>query len=185
MLSLPVLSYISRREPDISRFLTKLKQQNLALSCLLWNNFFYFCLSNISRVFWVWSNCPYLQGNSSLTCSSISTTTTQKHGRRNILDFCDVAPLKLLKHASTRWLSFERCVGSFLQQWPALLSYFRSHESWNEGLFYVLRLLSWAAQPVKHNLSDGRHTGCHSPSWDESSASFFMPFADRGSTIWQ
>ncbi|KAI0212984.1 hypothetical protein LSAT2_002036, partial [Lamellibrachia satsuma] len=44
------------------------------------------------------------------------------------LEFCDVAPLKILKHASTRWLSLQRCVNRFLQQWLALLSYFESHE---------------------------------------------------------
>ena len=47
---------------------------------------------------------------------------------REFLEFCDVAPLKILKHATTRWLSLQRCVKRFLQQWPALLSYFRSHE---------------------------------------------------------
>ena len=37
-------------------------------------------------------------------------------------------PMKILRHASTRWLSLERCVKRTLQQWPALASYFESHE---------------------------------------------------------
>ena len=52
----------------------------------------------------------------------------RKEEYREFLEFCDVAPLKILKHASTRWLSLEKCVNRFLQQWPALLSYFESHE---------------------------------------------------------
>jgi len=47
---------------------------------------------------------------------------------REFLEFFDVAPLKILKHASTRWLSLEKCVNRFRQQWLALLSYFESHE---------------------------------------------------------
>ena len=46
---------------------------------------------------------------------------------KEFLEFTDVEPLKLLKHVSTRWLSLERCVNRFLQQWPALVSYFESH----------------------------------------------------------
>ena len=49
-----------------------------------------------------------------------------KEQYREFLVFCDVEPLKILKHAST--LSLERCVNRFLQQWPALLSYFQSHD---------------------------------------------------------
>ena len=51
----------------------------------------------------------------------------RKEEYREFLEFCDVALLKILKHAST-WLSLEKCVDRFLQQWPALLSYFESHE---------------------------------------------------------
>jgi len=51
-----------------------------------------------------------------------------KEEYREFLEFCDVAPLKILKPASTRWLSLEKCVNLFLQQWPALISYFESHE---------------------------------------------------------
>ena len=52
----------------------------------------------------------------------------RKEQYHEFLEFCDVAPLKILKHASTRWLSLEKCINRFLQQWPALLSYFESHE---------------------------------------------------------
>jgi len=46
-------------------------------------------------------------------------------------------------------------------------------QSWDESLFHITHLHSWAAQPVQHNISDWRHTDCHRPSWDESSASCF------------
>ena len=55
-------------------------------------------------------------------------STKRKEQYREFLEFCDVARLKILKHASTRWLSLEKCVNRFLQQWPALLSYFESYE---------------------------------------------------------
>ena len=41
--------------------------------------------------------------------------------------FTDTEPLKILKHAATRWLSLERCVKRTIAQWPALESYFKSH----------------------------------------------------------
>ena len=52
----------------------------------------------------------------------------RKEEYREFLEFCDVAPLKILKHASTRWLSLEKCVNRLLQQWSALLSYFESYD---------------------------------------------------------
>ena len=39
-------------------------------------------------------------------------------------EFSDVAPLRVLKHCTTRWLSLERCVKRLLDQWPALYAYF-------------------------------------------------------------
>ena len=41
-------------------------------------------------------------------------------------DFVDVKPHKLLKAGQTRWLSLEICVNRLLEQYDALLSYFRS-----------------------------------------------------------
>jgi len=65
----------------------------------------------------------------------------RKEEYREFLEFCDVAPLKILKHVSTWWLSLEKCANRFLQQWPVLLSYVESHfkkkwmvESGNERL---------------------------------------------------
>ena len=52
----------------------------------------------------------------------------RKEEYREFLEFCDVAPLKILKHANTHWLSLDKCINRFLQQWSALLSYFESHE---------------------------------------------------------
>ena len=36
-------------------------------------------------------------------------------------------PLKILRHAATRWLSLENTVKRTLHHWPALQSYFNSH----------------------------------------------------------
>ena len=40
--------------------------------------------------------------------------------------FTECKPHKLLKASQTRWLSLEACVNRFLEQYEALLSYFRS-----------------------------------------------------------
>ena len=56
-----------------------------------------------------------------------SHSAKRKEEYKEFLEFTDVEPLKLLKYVSTRWLSLERCVNRFLQQWPALVSYFESH----------------------------------------------------------
>ena len=42
--------------------------------------------------------------------------------------FNECKPHKLLKSAQTRWLSLEACVNRLLEQYDALLSYFRSTE---------------------------------------------------------
>ena len=52
----------------------------------------------------------------------------RKEEYREFLEFYDVPPLKILKHASTRWLILEKCVNHFLHQWPALLRYCESPE---------------------------------------------------------
>ena len=39
-------------------------------------------------------------------------------------EFSDIAPLRILKHCTTWWLSLERCVKRLLDQWPALHAYF-------------------------------------------------------------
>lgn len=41
--------------------------------------------------------------------------------------FAEVEERMILKHCPTRWLSLERVVNRMLHQYPALLSYFRSH----------------------------------------------------------
>ncbi|CAG2237125.1 unnamed protein product [Mytilus edulis] len=47
---------------------------------------------------------------------------------KEYLSFCDVEPLKILKHVSTRWLSLHTCITRILHHWPALKSYFNSHQ---------------------------------------------------------
>ena len=39
-------------------------------------------------------------------------------------DFDGIAPARVLKHCSTRWLSLERAINRLLQLWPALYAYF-------------------------------------------------------------
>lgn len=39
-------------------------------------------------------------------------------------DFDGIAPVRVLKHCSTRWLSLERAVNRLLLLWPALFAYF-------------------------------------------------------------
>ena len=59
--------------------------------------------------------------------------------------FVDVKPHKLLKAAQTRWLSLEACVQRLLEQYDALLSYFRSTE---ETLASVRRITSGLENPL-------------------------------------
>ena len=51
----------------------------------------------------------------------------RKEEYKEFVDFCEVDPLKILKHCSTRWLSLLKCIGRTLHQWAALQSYFTSH----------------------------------------------------------
>ena len=44
------------------------------------------------------------------------------------MDFCDIEPLQILKHVTTRWLSLQKCVTRIIHQWASLKSYFNSHE---------------------------------------------------------
>ena len=59
--------------------------------------------------------------------------------------FVDVKPHKLLKAAQTRWLSLEASVQRLLEQYDALLSYFRSTE---ETLASVRRITSGLENPL-------------------------------------
>lgn len=52
----------------------------------------------------------------------------RKEEYKTFLAFTDTDPAKLITHCSTRWLYLEKCVNRFLQQWPALKSYFNSHD---------------------------------------------------------
>ncbi|XP_060074370.1 zinc finger protein 862-like [Ylistrum balloti] len=52
----------------------------------------------------------------------------RKEEYKEFLDFLNIEPAKILKHCSTRWLSLQRAVERTLHHWPALKSYFLSHE---------------------------------------------------------
>ena len=54
-------------------------------------------------------------------------STKRKEIYKQYQQFTDTDALKILKHCSTRWLSLQDCITRFLQQWPALQSYFASH----------------------------------------------------------
>ena len=43
-------------------------------------------------------------------------------------DFSGIEFQKIIKHCSTRWLSLLNCIQCIISQWPALKSYFLSHE---------------------------------------------------------
>ena len=43
-------------------------------------------------------------------------------------DFTGIEFQKIIKHCSTRWLSLLNCILRIIHQWPALYSYFTSHE---------------------------------------------------------
>ena len=59
-------------------------------------------------------------------------------------DFDEIAPLKVLKHCSTRWLSLERCVKRLIYQWQPILTYFDRESGYtsNERVQRVFRHLS-------------------------------------------
>ena len=59
--------------------------------------------------------------------------------------FVDVKPHKLLKAGQTRWLSLEICVNRLLEQYEALLSYFRSS---SENLATVRRITQSLENPL-------------------------------------
>ena len=47
---------------------------------------------------------------------------------REYQEFCGTQMQCILKHATTRWLSLQRCIHRTISQWLALKSYFLSHE---------------------------------------------------------
>ena len=59
--------------------------------------------------------------------------------------FVDCKPHKLLKAGQTRWLSLEACVARLLEQYDALLSYFRSS---SENQVVVQRITSSLENPL-------------------------------------
>jgi hypothetical protein len=59
--------------------------------------------------------------------------------------FVDSKPHKLLKAGQTRWLSLEMCVNRLLEQYDALLSFFRSSE---ERLISIQRITSSLEKPL-------------------------------------
>ena len=69
----------------------------------------------------------------------------RQHTFREFQAFVDVKPHKLLKSAQTRWLSLEACVQCLLEQYDALLSYFRSTE---ETLASVRKITSALENPL-------------------------------------
>ena len=52
--------------------------------------------------------------------------SSKRHAEFSLVlkDFDGIAPVRVLKHCSTRWLSLERAVNRLLLLWPALFAYF-------------------------------------------------------------
>ena len=63
----------------------------------------------------------------------------------NYQDFTESKPHKLLKAGQTRWLSLELCVNRLLEQYEALLSYFRSTD---ESSTMVQRIVTGLEKPL-------------------------------------
>ena len=85
--------------------------------------------------------------------------------------FVDSIPHKLLKAGKTRWLSLEMCVNRFLEQYEALLSYFRSTEERSSNIqrititlekpltkVYLMFLSSALQVIIKSYLKPGSHS---------------------------
>nr|XP_034324959.1 uncharacterized protein LOC109619707 [Crassostrea gigas] len=77
-------------------------------------------------------NCSVMTGKNNSVFTRIKEKTpsvsNRKEKYKEFLEFTDTEPIKILKHCSTRWLSLEKCVNRLLHHWPALQSYFNSHE---------------------------------------------------------
>ena len=78
------------------------------------------------------ASCKVLPDNLEELTTDVFYYFQKSPKRINILQqfqaFLEVKPHKLLKACQTRWLSLEACVNWFNEQYPALLSYFRSTE---------------------------------------------------------
>jgi hypothetical protein len=76
-------------------------------------------------------------------------SSNRKEKYKEFLEFTDTEPMKILKHCGTRWLSLEKCVDRLLHHWPALQSYFNSHED-VEKPGRVKRCASYLSNPEMH-----------------------------------
>ena len=58
-------------------------------------------------------------------------------------DFDGIAPVRVLKHCTTRWLSLERALNRLLYLWPALFAYFDREADRSTDKARVRRVLSY------------------------------------------
>ena len=56
-------------------------------------------------------------------------------------DFEGIAPLSIIKHCSTQWLSLKRAVKRLLTLWPALRAYFDHERDTNDRAQRVADML--------------------------------------------
>ncbi|WAR19336.1 hypothetical protein MAR_001174 [Mya arenaria] len=80
-----------------------------------------------------------------LRLSSSEPIAKLKEVYKEFWAFTDSEPMKIMKHCAIPWLSLEKCVKRALQQWPALRSYFNSHEDGDQP---------GRVQPLKESLTD-------------------------------
>ena len=73
----------------------------------------------------------------------------RKEEYKEFLAFTNTDEYKLVKHCTTRWLSLEKAVTRILQQWPALKSYFTSHND-VEKQGRVKRVAEWLNDPMMY-----------------------------------
>jgi len=76
-----------------------------------------------------------------------SFSAKRKEVDKDFQQFTDVEDLQILKHCPTRWLSLDKAVTRTLNQYPALVSYFKSHED-NEKPGRVKRVFEQLNSPL-------------------------------------
>jgi len=83
-----------------------------------------------------------------------------KEEYQEFLEFCDVAPMNILKHARTRWLSLERCVNRFCSsdrpRCVKRCAFYR--QCWDGTVCHVAVVYS---PTVEYNLSNRCYTDRH------------------------
>ena len=99
-------------------------------------------------------------------------------------DFEGIAPLQVVKHCSTRWLSLERAVRRLLTLWPALCAYFDRERGVNDCTNRVADALMsvetklwflFVAYALKHSTLPFKHRQARSAHFSLTCVSYCAP----------